>query len=317
MSPRRDGEAGFTFIEVLLAMGLLLVVLAATLAVFSTMERTATRNQRLNDEQLSARVATDALARRLRNLASPADPTTPGEGQQPLERAESQDLIFRTVNSEVSAGPSMGNAQNIERYRYCLSPDKKLYQERQTWTAAMPAMPATTACPGAGWPEVKVVAQDVVNGARPIWKYQVSPTPGTYSEQNSVSQASFPTGIAVRSELFIDPDTAHRPTETTLTTRVFLRNQNRPPVATPFSVSISANKVTLNASDAEDPEGNPLSYKWTDGAAVLSDWSARATFTFKAAAGSHVIGLQLRDVGNLTASPATRTITCTSTTCTG
>ena len=65
----RSGQAGFTFIEVLLAMTLMLIIFAATLAVFTTMERGSSRNQKLNENQQQARVATDTLAKRLRNAS--------------------------------------------------------------------------------------------------------------------------------------------------------------------------------------------------------------------------------------------------------
>jgi type II secretory pathway component PulJ len=320
MRTLRRSEAGFTFAEVLLAMTLMLVVMTATLAIFSAMERGSRRNTRLNDEQLHARVATDTLMRRLRNLASPADPTSAAVLQQPLEKAQAQELIFRTVNS---VGPATAaNPQNIERYRYCLGPDKVLYAERETWTGATPALPTPGGCgPTDGWPGTReVVAQDVVNGTRPVFSYQVSPTPGTYSEQTSVSQASFPTGIAIRAELFIDPDTTHAPGETELTSRVFLRNQNRPPTVS-FTLTPSGNKLILNGSDSEDPEGNALTYTWYDNGAVLAGPTTRSTYIFKgtavapATSKTHSIYLVVTDVGNLTATSATKTASCNQSTC--
>ena len=101
MSARR--EDGFSLIELLLAMTLSLLILGATLAVFATAERGHRDNQRQNEAQDQVRFATDSLARRLRNLASPTDAgATP---QQPIERATSQDLIFRTVNSAGARQP--------------------------------------------------------------------------------------------------------------------------------------------------------------------------------------------------------------------
>ena len=59
----------------------------------------------------------------------------------------------------------------------------------------------------------------------------MSPTPGTYSEPSTVTQANFPNDIAVGAELFVDLDPNAAPGPTTINTRVFLRNQNRPPTA--------------------------------------------------------------------------------------
>ena len=174
-SPR--SQSGFTLIEVLLAMSLMLIIFAATLAVFTVMERGASTNQKLNENQQQARVAVDKLAKRLRNLASPSDSNVALD-QQPLERANAQDLIFRTVRAKdplvPSTGPTVGNPQNLERYRYCLGGDKKLYEQRQNWTGTIPATPAATACPGPGWTSTRKVVNNVVNGTRPVFHYQGS-----------------------------------------------------------------------------------------------------------------------------------------------
>jgi prepilin-type N-terminal cleavage/methylation domain-containing protein len=311
-------QSGFTFVEVLLAMSLMLIVFAATLAVFTVMERGASTNQKLNENQQQARVATDVLAKRLRNLASPSDSNVALD-QQPLERANAQDLVFRTVRSDGT--PTVGNPQNLERYRYCLGTDKRLYEQRQTWTGTIPATPAATACPGGGWTSTRTVVENVTNGTRPVFAYQGSPTPGTYSELTSVAPADFPTAIALRSTLFVDPDEARRPGEATLTTRVFLRNQNRPPTAS-FTAVASGRKITMNASMSDDPEGNSLTYEWLRNGTGMIDpvtsapygYLANSTFSFNATAGVHVLSVRVKDVGGLTALSTTRTATCTGTT---
>ena len=320
MTRTRNGQAGFTFIEVLLAMSLMLVVFAATLAVFTTMEHGSARNQRLNENQQQARVATDTLAKRLRNLASPSDSAIALD-QQPLERAEPQDLVFRTVRAD--GAPTAGNPQNLERYRYCLGTDKVLYEQRQTWTGATPATPAGGACPGAGWTSQREVVRNVQNGTRPVFHYQGSPVPGTYSELTSVAPADFPTAIALRSTLFVDPDPTKRPGEATLTTRVFLRNQNRPPTAS-MTVVASGRKITMNASMSDDPEGNVLQYEWLNDGNGLIDpntsaaygYLANSTFSFNApSAGTYRLTVRVKDVGGLTAlSSPSRTVTCAGTT---
>ena len=302
-------DAGFTFIEVMLAMGLMLVISAATLTVFAVMERRSRENQQLNNARMQARVATDTLAKRLRNLASPADSTT--TSSQPIERATPTDLIFRTVNSTGAA--TTANPQNVERYRYCLSSDNRLYALRQI--DASQAMPATTSCPGSGWPEARVVAANVRNGTRPVFRYELALADGTFSEVTSVSAADFPLTIGLRSELFVDPDTAAPPRETTLTTRVFLRNQNRPPSAS-FLVTFGS-RIVFNASGSDDPESKPLTYRWLDGTTVLAEPGPSAVYTYKpATVGTHTITLQVADVGGLTAT-ATHVLSCsTLTTCT-
>ncbi len=319
MSRRGSAQAGFTLIEVLLAMVLMLIVLGATLAVFNAMERGNRDNQNLNESQQQIRSAVDALAKRLRNLASPAAGGA-AVSAQPIERAQPQDLIFRSVNS---AGPATtSNPQNLERYRYCLSPTGRLNVQRQTWSGTAPVTPPATACPGAGWTETRVAAQSVVNSTRPVFHYQVSPDPGTHSEQTSVLVGSFATIVALRSTLWVDPDLAHRPSETSLSTRVFLRNQNRPPLAA-LDVKAAGNTLTLNASASDDPEGNPLLYQFFDNGTALKDAAAvvippsnRAVAIYKPAAGPHSLTVTVTDVGGLGATSAAHTATCNATACT-
>jgi hypothetical protein len=154
-----------------------------------------------------------------------------------------------------------------------------------------------------------------------VFHYQGSPVPGTYSELTAVDPADFPTAIALRSTVYVDPDPGRKPAETTLTTRVFLRNQNRPPIAD-FSVTTSANRVTLNGSASEDPEGKSLTYQWFDNGVAMKDSkgdtippSQNAVLSFKAAAGGHEYALEVTDVGNLSVRSATKTVTCSSTSC--
>ena len=317
MSARFRSSAGFTFIEVMLAMVLMLVVSGATMAVFAAMERGNSRNQRYNVSQQQIRTATDALAKRLRNLASPANPGSPSADQQPIERAEAQDLIFRAINSDGAA--TALNPQNLERYRYCLANDGKLYVQRQTWIGVMPASPSAAACPAPGWMETRVLAEDVVNGTRPAFHYTLNPEAGEFSEEEQVDAIDHPITVAVRTTLWIDPDTAHKPLESQLQTRVFLRNQNRPPIAA-LDVKALGNKVTLNASAADDPEGNALLYQFFDNGVALTDATTGVTipagtsavYTLRPAAGTHQYTVEVTDVGKLSVrSTPAKVVTCT------
>ena len=320
MSPRHTAEGGFTLIEVLLAMVLMLVVTSATLAVFNASERLARDNQNLNESQQQVRAATDGLAQRLRNLASPTDASSAAADRQPLERATANDLVFRSVNSEGPASPA--NPSNVERYRYCLAAGGDLYVQRQTWSTAAPPIPADPKCPGAGWSEKRVAAQDLVNDARPVFHYQLSPGRRTHSEQTAVNTSDFPITVALRTTLWVDPDTTHLPRETELSTRVFLRNQNRPPGAF-LDVKAAGNKLILNASSSYDPEGNALLFQFFDNGVPLKDASnvvippsPRALYTYTPAPGPHSLTVEVTDVGNLRAVSTAQTASCNSTTCT-
>ena len=322
----RRGEDGFSLVELMIAMTLSLIILTATLAVFARMERGTRDNQQLNDAQTQVRVATDSLARKLRNLASPDyRPGATADTQQPLERATPQDLVFRTVNATGAATPV--NLQNVERNRYCLrTSDGALLSQRQTGNQVVTSTPpADTACPGAGWDvpagssqNYRVVAEHITNGGRPVFLYEVSPTPGSYAETASVDDPDLYSAIGLRMQLFVDPDTKHGPRETTVTSRVFLRNQNRKPRPA-FDVTAAGMTLLLNASASEDPENKPLKFEWLDGGLPLQDAAGNplgkldsAVTRFEATPGkTYQLTLRVTDIGGLhDTSTSSVTVTC-------
>ena len=293
-------------------MTLSLLLLGATLAVFATAERGHRDNQRQNEAQDQVRFATDALARRLRNLASPTDAgATP---QQPIERASpGPHLPHRELRG--SANP-VTNPQNLQRYRYCLATGQEPPLRPAPDLGCHRAIPAChrqgTSCPAPGWPETRVAASSVTNGARAVFHYVLNPT-GSFSEQTSVAPADFPSVVAIGTRLFVDPLPARPPKESTLTTRVFLRNQNRAPTATFTATPTTGTTIQLNGMDSDDPEAGRLTFSWYVDNAKLANTSATPTVTLTA--GTHSIYLMVTDVGNLSVQSVTRTTTCTSTTC--
>ena len=129
----RDG--GFTLIEVMLAMVLMLVVSGATLAVFAAMERgnAATTRTSTSPDQVRRHgpsPASGCATSRARRTPARRQP------QQPIERARAKDLIFRSGQLGGRAATAT-NPQNLQRYRYCLEATSGLYVQRQTWTGVI------------------------------------------------------------------------------------------------------------------------------------------------------------------------------------
>jgi hypothetical protein len=239
-------------------MTLFLIVLGATLSLFATSETTNRDAQRRNDAMDRARVGMDALARQMRNMASP----TP-EQPQAIDKATARDVIFQTVDP---IGPNGGtgstaNTSNVKRVRYCLDDSGRLYRQNQRWLQAAPEAPTTTACPGstgsvgtANWNDQQVIADSVTNyatgHARPVFSFGPAATPLTAI-------------TSVHAELYLDLDTGHTPDETVLSSGVYLRNQNQQPTAR-LTPTKSAQGIILNGSNSTDPEGEPLTYCWYD-----------------------------------------------------
>jgi type II secretory pathway pseudopilin PulG len=285
VSRLRDDQGGWTLIELMIGSALMLVILGASLAVFESFVRTTAHNAAQNDAQQSARATTMQVARQLRNLAGPT------EGQpQAFDSIGPYNLIFQTVNP---TGPAPGqNYSNVQRVRYCLDTGSpgKLWVQTQSWTTLnAPAVPSTVGCPASGWGSQQVAASYIVNNyggqSRPVFAFN----------------SSDPTMVTeVRTDLYVDPDPAHAPTETHLQSGVFLRNQNRPPLANLQTTPGNQGHVILNASASTDPEGKLLSYSWSDNGTKLK--STSPVWDYQTTSGPHTIQVDVRDPAGLIAS---------------
>ena len=269
-------EDGFTLVEVLIVSVLMIVVLGATLTTFDSFQRSVSTNERQNTAQDTTRNAMDLMARDLRNLASPSQ-------SEPLalDHNEAQEIVFQSEGRIMPAGSL--NVANTQRVRYCLSTTGTLYREVQTWTtAAFPAIPSRTSCPGSGWTTTKLVAENVVNGTRPIFTY------------NAVDPRDV---TEVTSTLYVDVNPGRSPTESTLQSSVYLRNQNREPTAA-FSLALAngGTAIIMNASESTDPEEKPLSFTWfIDGVEATGDGADDVVHTAQVPPGTHTVRVRVSD----------------------
>jgi type II secretory pathway pseudopilin PulG len=294
------GERGETsLVGLLVAMIIFAVILGATLTLFGSAQTTSRVAGERTEAADRARDATDRIAKALRNLASPSI-------DQPLaiDSAGPYDLVFKTVEPSRPATSSL-NLTATKRVRYCLrttDPTRaQLIEQTQTWTTASPpAAPATVACGvRTGWTRTEVIADRITNviggGNRPVFTY------------NSATTAAI---SMVHTELFVDPDPTSSAKETTLSSGVFLRNQNRRPTAR-FTVTPSATGLVLNGSASVDPEGETLQYYWTvNGVAVGNTDGSNITFTYPITApvADRIIQLRVVDPAGLDDTSATQTV---------
>jgi prepilin-type N-terminal cleavage/methylation domain-containing protein len=311
-------EDGFTLVELLISVSLMLVVMGAAFAALQSFEGTSARNTKQNDAQDRARNAIDLIVKRLRNDASP----TPGSPQA-IDRATPTDLIFQTVDPVDPPAGSL-NSHNIMRVRYCLDAstpsNERLYMQQQRWTSAVaPGAPAATICPetSGAWQTEQVLTDHLTNDVnvtpRPVWTFDC---PAGYSvavcdagtDQQMLSQVSR-MGVT----LYVDDDPTKAPAESRLSSAVFFRNQNAAPTATMSQPTVAAGHVYANGGASSDPDADRLYYRWCwyganapaagaswcSGGTELPERSMSLDYDGSAFHGTGWVGLRVQDTGGL------------------
>jgi type II secretory pathway pseudopilin PulG len=292
----RDERGEIGLVQLLVAIGLMLVVLGLSVESFAGFTVNARDENARNDTQDQARGALDKLARELRNLASPTY-----EQPQAVDKAGTTDMVFQTVSP--TPGPSgSANTANVQRIRYCLDAsvpaNAALWYQTQTWTTEQaPAAPSSAACPDPAWGNQSQVATHLTNlaggQARAVFSYNTSAL-------TDISQ--------VHVDLYVDTDGAGGAGETHLSSGVFLRNQNRRPVAAFTATPTGGGNVLLNGTASADPEGEPLVYAWYDGTTKVADGISA---TYHTTAGSHTLSLKVYDPAGLEGTSGTQVVTVT------
>jgi prepilin-type N-terminal cleavage/methylation domain-containing protein len=321
------GEDGFTLIELLVTMVIALIVFAATLSALTVFSRDSQAMTKRNNAQNQARLAIDQIVRQLRNIASPG-----ASSQKLLERAAPYDIVFQTVGSQWG-----GNAQGIQRVRYCIPPDTNpgsastevMIAQVQTWnTPAIPRDPwssdptATIPCPDTSVTSTSsvqftttVLANYVTNQFqgrtdRPAFSYSGTAANGTaYNDLTQVPAANLGTIDTVGLDLFVNPTTPLNDAETELRSAAFLRNEQRAPVASFTYTVLGGGAVLLNGGTSYSPSGDPLSYSWSCAPVACS--STGAIFDWKPGPNTYTVTLTVTDPTGLKTTSAPQTVTVT------
>lgn len=165
------GQAGFTLVEVLVAMTLTLVVASLALGAFETFDRGVATNSRLTDAQDTSRRELGLMVRTLREAGAPAG----ADGVLPtaVTRAGDNDIVFRSRAWPGEA--DMGsNADHLQRF--CLSTETKILWFDGKHANTPGDDDPGSACPSTaqGWTRHKQVATNVINtagSAKKLFRY--------------------------------------------------------------------------------------------------------------------------------------------------
>jgi prepilin-type N-terminal cleavage/methylation domain-containing protein len=264
-------DSGFTLVEVLASMAIMVIIFGATLSLFDLFQKDNRLDNLRNEAQDSARTAIDALARELRNGAAPSS-LTPGA----LEKAGKYSIVFQTIEPTTKTLPAEDkNVTNAIRVRYCLNNSEPkneiLWKQTIKWTSEKaPELATSTTCPDkVNYQTAVQVAQHIVNRngrtTAPLFTY----IPANWTEVGQI------TAVEPNIYLNVNPGQA-RPGESQLNSSIDLRNENRPPTASFTATEVGHRVVDLNGSQSTDPDGLALSYAWWDGAEQLPSTSAEA-----------------------------------------
>ena len=264
----RDGsnESGWTLIELLVAMTLMLIVLSATLTSFNAFSNTSKRNFDFNDQQDQVRNTMDQIVRQARNLANPTTGST-GIPVPTIAFASKVQLVFQTTDPKK------------QWVRYCLNTNKlgSTTARESIWyqTTANNLLPTFVAsnmisdCPSddTNWQTRTKVGDFVTNATtnptRSLFKYYSDAAPGTAITPDPTTGGITDTSQIVRAavSIFMKLKPNRPPAETELDSAAYMRNQNQPPVAA-FSAQVSGTTYTFDGGSSSDPEGRTLLYDW-------------------------------------------------------
>jgi prepilin-type N-terminal cleavage/methylation domain-containing protein len=271
MTPVRD-QRGFTLIELLVSMGLTLIVMGAVVTILTVFLNDSRYDGLRDQAQTDSKTVVERMTRELRSAASPSSGSS-----GLLQKAGSYDILFETVNP--TGTPPSGNATNQQWVRWCLDNSDTLW--RQT-ASSISTTPDTSSCPStsnawaqktAGKPccaELSDVTNEIGGDTtRPLFTYGPSSATNTGGSANATLWSTDATKVQeVQVNVITDLNPGHLPGPSPqLTSGVFLRNANANPVVPGFAYAFSGTggstrNVTLNGSQAYDPNGQTLQYQW-------------------------------------------------------
>jgi type II secretory pathway component PulJ len=272
---RLNREEGWSLIELLVAMPLMLIVLTATLTSFDAFSNNTRRSTRFNDQQDQVRTTLDRIVRQARNLANPTTGST-GGANTTIAFAAGDRLVFQTTDPSkqwvsyclnTSTAPSTTTRETIW---YQTTANNALTPSAVAGGDMVQGCPSTST----SWQTRKVVGDYVTNQKdssvnRPLFKYfsasgvlpDPNSTPPFPSDPSRVATSDTSHIVRVNASVFMKLDPSKPPAEAELASAAYMRNQNQPPTAS-FVAGVSGTTYTFDAGGSDDPEGRTLVYDW-------------------------------------------------------
>jgi prepilin-type N-terminal cleavage/methylation domain-containing protein len=264
-----NSNSGWTLIELLVAMTLMLIVLSATLTSFNAFSNNTNRNFRFNDQQDQVRNTLDIIVRQARNLANP---TTGAAGSTftTIAYAGNDRLVFQTTDPQKqwvsycldSTTPTRGVLWYQTTANNSLTPN---VVNSGTTTGSSNNGPMVQGCPSPSpnWQTQVRVGDYVTNMAnsqnRDVFSY--------FSTAGAMGTVPVPLAdtskiVRVNTSLFMKLDPNRAPAETELSSAAYMRNQNQPPASSFIATVTGGSNYTFDAGASLDAEGRTLLYDW-------------------------------------------------------
>jgi type II secretory pathway pseudopilin PulG len=267
LSTRVHDESGWTLVELLIAMVLMLIVLSATLTSFNAFSNNTKRSFNFNDQQDQVRTTLDQIVRQVRNLANPTTGAA-GAAFTTIAYADKDRLVFQTTDPQK------------QWVSYCLDTNQlgatttrsRIYYQTTTNNQLGPndvhdgnggAMVQNCPSLSSNWQTRVLVGDYVTNMAsgqnRPVFTYftTAGPVGSVPVPLNQTSQI-----VRVGISVFMKLDPNKPPAETELSSAAYMRNQNQPPSSSFVATVTGGSNYTFDGGASLDPEGRTLLFDW-------------------------------------------------------
>ncbi len=224
---RPTHEAGFTLVELVVAMAISLLVLFAILTTLDTFSRNAARQTRVTDANDQVRGVVDRVVADLRQAAT-------------IEVARRNNLVYTVADS----------ATQTRRERICRDSSDRLWRYSATYSVPPAPIPAGAACPGSASATMITQLASANSNSNPMFRYDDS----TPASVRSV-------GITIA----LDAGNAGHADVSTLRASAFMRSRGEgAPAVDDDDLTVACNTAGQPTLTLSSSVGHALDVQYTD-----------------------------------------------------